>query len=690
MPVFDLIKTSFNAGIWSEMLDARSDLSRYQAACSQLENFVAHPYGGVSNRAGTEFVYSAQDKEVRLIPFQFNSEQSYILAFTQESARVLKDGGVIVDNDTEVVFNIPYTEEDIKTIQYVQSADVLYLVHHKYPPAKITRSSHVSWEFSYIFFENTVPTPTGLSVIPKDNNSKTVYYTYGLTLVDANDNEGELACIGDARIGDTLDFGKLPNQYQDCMKYNIYRMSSGIYGWVDSTVGASWVDQHEGGTLPDMEATPPASKNPFKDEGNYPACACIHQNRLVFAGTDNKPRTIFGSRVGAFCDFSVHSPLQDDDAYEFEISGGQVNRIEWLRSFNGVLLAGSGGGEYLVTGLGDSSAITPSSVMVKPQTSYGSAPLPSLVAGATVLFVQGGKNIIRDMFYSLESDQYNGTDLSVMSEHLFTNHQVVAVSWQRDPDYIFWAVRDDGILLGMTYVKEQQVWAWHKHTTQGEFTDVAVVRNNDGQDDLYLTVRRDGQYYVEMMRSRNLNATIDNAWFLDSAIEYYGEQATILSGLEHLEGKSVSVFSKGTVIEDLVVVDGSVTLPFPVTEAIAGLSYTSKLATMEVAILPSNRNSMSVINSIVGVTIYFKDTCRVRISAADSADLSKWKDVGVSLQHDLSSPYTLASGKFYYTLSAEGKLGDAEVARNRVYLRNDLPLPVSIAAFGVRVNTGDL
>ena len=493
-----------------------------------------------------------------------------------------------------------------------------------------------------------------------------------------------------ARIGDTLLFGKSPQEY-GCVKYNIYRRRGGVFGWVDSTAGTSWVDPNEGGTNPDMEATPPVSRNPCVQAGDYPTCCCIHQNRLIFGGSDSRPRTFFGSRSGSFTDFSIRNPLQDDDSYEFEISGGQVDRIHWMRSFNGVLLVGCGGGEYLVTGDRDGATITPNAVNVRQQTSYGSARLPTVVAGATVLFVQEGKNIVRDMFYSLEADQYSGNDVSVLAEHLFSGCKLVAVAWQRDPNYILWAVRDDGILLGLTYIKEQQVWAWHRHTTEGgKFVDVAVIRNNDGEDDLYLTVLRENQYFVEMMKSRDLGGQINKAWFLDSAVEYTGEPATVLSGLEHLEGWVVSVFSQGSVIENLQVENGRITLPFPVTEAVAGISYSSVMSSMEVALNFNNRNSMSVINSIVGATFYFQDTCRVMVSATGGDDLRRWKDIGVSLQHDLSEPYTLCSGKFYYTLSNETKLADSEVGRNRIHLRCDLPLPVTLCAVGIRVNAGDL
>ena len=294
------------------------------------------------------------------------------------------------------------------------------------------------------------------------------------------------------------------------------------------------------------------------------------------------------------------------------------------------------------------------------------------------------------MFYSLESDQYNGNDLSVLAENLFKDHKITRIAWQRDPEYILWAIRDDGQLLGLTYIKEQQVWAWHRHNTKnGKFIDVAIIRNNDGEDEVFFVIKRNGEYYIEMLKSRNINSDINKSWFLDSALSYSGDATTTLSGLDHLEGQTVSIFSKGSVIENITVASSSITLPFPVTEAIVGLPYTSIISSMEAAITTQNKNSLSVICSIIGATFYFKETCRGRISATGGDDLSKWKDIGVSLQHDLSAPYTLCSGKFYYTLSSQQKLSDSEVARNKIHLRNDLPLPVTVCAIGVRVDAGN-
>ena len=688
MPVIELSKTSFNAGIWSKKLDARSDLARYGAACSELTNFIPHPYGGISNRAGTEFVFHVGDKRVRLIPFQFNAEQSYILGIYEGGGVIIKNDGVILDSSDNIYsFSHPYIEADLQSIQYTQSADVLYLTHNKYRPATITRKAHDDWDYNDLFITSSVPTPTTLEVTAVKTSGEN--YWYGITLVDHEGNESELKeAYMQARIGDTLSFGQTPSPY-GCLKYNIYRNDNGIYGWVDDTTEASWTDPNEGGTNPDMSATPPVDRDPFKNTGDYPTCSCIHQGRLLFAGSNNMPRTIFGSRAGSFTNFSTRSPLQDDDSYEFEISGGEVNRIEWMRSFSKDLLVGCGGGEYLVTGEGTGTAITPNSISVEQQTGYGVAPIPSVVAGDDVLFVQRGKNIIRSTLYEALQDKYSGNNVAMLAEELFTGHKIVSIAWQRDPEYILWCVRDDGVLLGLTYVKSEKVWAWHKHITNGKFIDVAVIEDGSSEDRVYFVVERNGNYCIELFKSRELTDDMSISWFVDSGVEYEGTPTDKLQGLEHLEGLPVIAFAEGSVINNLIVEQGNINLPYPVEKVIIGLPYTSEIVSMEIALPAESRLNMSVINNIIGATLYFQDSCRCRISGTGGEKLEDWQNVVVSANHDIDAPYTLGGGKFYYVLENKQKLAEKEIKRNRFYLKNELPLPLTLCAVGIKVSIGD-
>ena len=147
--------TNFTAGELSPRLDGRTDLSKYFNGCKTLQNFLVHPHGGATRRPGTEFISEVKDstKNVRLIPFEFNVEQAYILEFGDEIFRVYKDGGVVVDGGgSPVEFVTPYAHTDLAGLKFAQSADIMYIVHPDYPPQQITRTDHDAWTITEVEF----------------------------------------------------------------------------------------------------------------------------------------------------------------------------------------------------------------------------------------------------------------------------------------------------------------------------------------------------------------------------------------------------------------------------------------------------------------------------------------------------------------------------------------------------------
>jgi len=147
--------TNFTAGELSPRFDGRPDLSKYFNGCKTLQNFLVHPQGGATRRPGTEFISEVKDstKNVRLIPFEFNVEQAYILEFGDEIFRVYKDGGVVVDGGgSPVEFTTPYADTELSGLKFAQSADVMFMVHPNHPPQQITRTDHDAWTITEVEF----------------------------------------------------------------------------------------------------------------------------------------------------------------------------------------------------------------------------------------------------------------------------------------------------------------------------------------------------------------------------------------------------------------------------------------------------------------------------------------------------------------------------------------------------------
>ncbi len=685
MDEFYISQNSFNAGIWTDELDDRNDLAKYGSSCSEILNGIVKAYGGICNRPGTEYIGNTGTKRPKMIPFQFNVEQSYILVLIEYKGYVIKDSGV-VQNDAggTYEFTHPYTEDDIPNIMFTQSADVLYLTHKNYRPAKLSRYDHNDWEYAETFFNIDVTLPDEPTVVQNSSATGDVYW-YGVTLVDDSYHESEIVEIAtQMKIGDTIDFGCLPTAYENGLKFNIYRQQSGIYGWVDACTASTWTDPNDGGTNPDMDATPPEDRDPCEEEGDYPTGTTIHEGRLVIGGSDNKPRTFFGSVSSDYANFSIRSPLQDSDSYEFEISGSQVNRIEWFMSTHKGLLIGTGGGIYLASG----DPISPNDISVVMHSADGTAAVAPIKAGTAVLYVKRGKNIICSVQYSALSEVFEGENLSLLADNEFDTEEITRIIWQSDPDDILWCVRSDGILLGMTYDKNQKIAAWHKHDTQGEFIDAALIQNGTNRELVYFIVKRNGNYCIEVMKDRNLQGDINNSWFLDSAVEYSGDETETLSELDHLEGMTISVFSEGAVIEDLTVEDGSVTLPYPVTSAVAGLTYETRIASMDVLPIAEQKYALSSIKSVANMTVHVKETCRIAVSGTGDDVETNWQDICVSSDHDAAAPYTLKDGKFQKTISNNTTVAEGEVPGSKLYIKNTLPLPMMIKSMSCRVNVG--
>lgn len=308
----------------------------------------------------------------------------------------------------------------------------------------------------------------------------------------------------------------------DAQEYNIYREDvpgSGVYGFIGVSTGTTFRDA---GVNADDDETPPIERNPFEEVDNYPSTVTYYQQRLAFGATENEPEKIWLSRSGQFKNFSVSSPLQDDDAITFSMAGRQVNRVKHMIDI-GALVVFTSGGEWTIQG-GQGDILTPSSILPKQYSYNGSSDLPPIVIGNSALYVQARGSIVRDFSFDFEVEGYRGNDLTIFSAHLFDNNTLVDWTYQQIPHSILWAVRNDGVLLGLTYVREQSMIAWHRHDTLGAIENVCVVPEGS-EDVLYLVCRRtiNGRSvrYVERMATRLVN-DVKDVTCLDSYLTYDG------------------------------------------------------------------------------------------------------------------------------------------------------------------------
>jgi hypothetical protein len=313
------------------------------------------------------------------------------------------------------------------------------------------------------------------------------------------------------------------------------------------------------------------------NDPGWPAVTTFHQDRLTFARTPISPFDIWQSVTGDYYNFDIHYPVQDDDSIQIPIRSRSLDDIYGMISLKDLIVLTSGG-EWRITGSAEGNAITPDSMYVSNQGYRGSSNIEPIIAGSSILFVQRFGTRIRDLAYSFESDGYDSTDITIFATHLFDGHTVVDWCYQQEPWSVVWVVRSDGALLGLTYMKEQNVLAWHKHETDGEVEAVSCASGSI-EDEVYIVVKRSvngvEKRYIEKISMKQEHLHLDSA-----VVAHDGSPATYISGLDHLEGKHVVVVADGHPIFNHIVSNGSITLQSPASFVVVGLGYTGTIQTL--------------------------------------------------------------------------------------------------------------
>jgi len=577
---------SFTAGELSPALWARVDLSKYGSGLKTALNIFIHPHGGASNRAGLEFIDEVKDSadKARLIPFQFNTEQSYILEFGDLYFRVFRDGGVVLDGGVPYEVVTPYLHTQLDELVFVQEADVMYIVHPLHAPRKLARFADDDWSLSAITFAPSITAPVSVTAIAQAGTGPKGY-TYRVAAVSEETGEESLPSITASVLNDLTIAGNA-NRVEwtpvaGASRYIVYKFDNGVFGYIGGTDALLFVDEN---IVADLADTPQTARNPFTGAGNYPRCVTFIEQRLAFASSLNDPQAVWMSQSANYENFGYSQPSKASDAVTFRIKSRQVNEIRSMLAVKGLMLLTSGA-EWIVSGGSQSDAITPSSIKIDNQGYRGASPVQPVVVGNTVLFAQDRGGVIRDFSYQFAEDSFVGKDLTILARHLFSNKNIKAWAYAQAPYSIAWVVLDDGSLVSLTYMKEHEVWAWTRHESGADavFEDVAVIA--EGNEDVpYFVVERtiNGQAkrYIERLHTREFTDVAD-AFFVDCGLTYSGAPVTTLGGLGHLEGQDVVALSNGNVVRNLTVTGGSVTLPNSTTKVHIGLPMVSAIQTLD-------------------------------------------------------------------------------------------------------------
>ena len=691
---------NFTGGEVTPTISARYDLQKFGSFLQCCENFLPNLHGDVERRPGTRYVAELGGPAV-LVPFRFNTERTnnYALLFQEGVIRVAHEDGLIPG----VSMASDYALDDVYALSVAQVGDLVYLAHKKYPLRKVIRSGAApdyAWSMVDVRLNQSLSAPAKPAVSfvrdnPDDDAPLNYTLSYMVTAVDADGVESLPSPAGSV-------VGKYPTDWvvgnhadltwaavEGAVEYNIYRESAGYYGFIGVATGLSFQDQN---FEADTSMTPKEDWDPFAN-GNNPATVAFHQQRMVLGGTRDNPASFFMSRTGDYENFRKSRPLQDDDPVEYMLASGSIDEIKWVIGF-GELLIGTSGAEYKASSGG--ASITPNDVQINVESYWGSAGLAPLIIGNSVLHCQRSGSHVRDLHYSWEKDGYAGNDLSLLAPQLVETHKIRQWAFQQSPGSTVWAVRDDGILLGLTYMQEQNVFAWSRHVTDGKVLSV-VVLSGDEEDAVLMVVEREiagvRKYFLERLARRfRSDDRIEEAFFVDCGITAtHAEAVEEIAGLDHLEGAEVAALADGSPEEGHVVKDGKIRLRYPARVAHVGLNFRSVLAPLPVETDTQSGSTLGKRRAYGKCVLRLHRSVGGKYAASyvgDLFDVSAWGD-----RHFYDLPFVpVRFGEAVRPFS-----GDVEISLpsgqdndTMIWIMQDRPMPFRLVAIAADVDFGEV
>lgn len=581
------LQRSFSGGEISPEMFGRNDDAKYQSGLARCRNFITKPQGPAENRPGFAFVRAVKDstKKVRLIPFTYSTTQTMVIEMGPGYFRFHTQGATLMSGGVPYEIANPYAEADLFDVHYVQSADVLTLVHPNYAPRELRRLGATNWQLTTLSFAASIAAPGAPSLSAAGHTSVKYTYYYVVTAVDSEGVSESAASAASSVGGNLFETGATVTiswaAVAGASRYNVYKLQGGLYGYIGQTTGLSIVDDN---ISPDLGKTPPLYDSVFGGAGDYPGAVSYFEQRRCFAGTTNKPQNIWMTKSGTESNMSYSLPIRDDDRIAFRVAAREANTIRHIVPLTQLLLLTSSA-EWRVTSV-NSDAITPSTISVRPQSYVGASNVQPVIINNTLIYGAARGGHVRELAYNWQASGFITGDLSLRAPHLFDTFDIVDMAYAKAPQPMVWFVSTSGRLLGLTYVPEQQVGAWHWHDTDGVFESCTVVAEGS-EDVLYCVVRRTingaSVRYVERMASRQFSDQVD-AFFVDCGATYSGVPADVISGLGHLEGKTVSILADGAVHPQRVVTGGSITLDIEASTVQIGLPIEADLQTLPLAV----------------------------------------------------------------------------------------------------------
>lgn len=643
---------------------------------------VGNPQDNVTLRMGNSSQASDIVNNVEFKPgwhvHAFTPTANTFLQFRVHENQTVEIDDVSIIQGAALEIGTPWLTADLFEVEGPQSADVKYFFHGSYRTHKLLRLSDVNWSLIEVRWLNgpwqDANTDTGKTLKPAATTGIDIgLVASGFSPFDAT-SVGQLVRLNNKSAG--VDFG---------------------YGYivsVESDINAT-ID-----IVRDFQTTDAGFDHAFgawSDARGWPQNGAFFEQRLVTAATNTEPQTSWYSQTA---DFENHLPddnagtVGDSDALNFTISADDVNAIQWI-SPGLDLVYGTSGGEWIPSSNG--AVITPTDIDIKRHTKHGSAKVQPVRFGHVVLFLQKAKRKIREFAFHFEVDGNRAFDMTRLARDV-TRGGINEMDFAQEPWSLLWAVRDDGVLPTLTWLRDEDVVGWARQIIGGSFgTGDAVVEsvsvipgnattNSLDRDEVWMIVKRTingvTKRYVEFIE-RDFETGDDqaDAFYVDSGLTYSGSATTTITGLLHLVGETVKIWGDGAIQPSQVVnPEGEIKLQQAVSKATIGLGYMHQLKTLKLEGGSQIGTIVGKSKRIVATTLVLLNSHSVNIGP-DENNLIEFDFREVSDPMDAGAP--LFTGEIFREL--EGDFEDDP----RTIIESDAPAPFTLLALAPEIELQD-
>lgn len=620
--------TNVVGGELSAFMDGRSDLDVVQKGLEWCQNWIIHPQGGASYRPGNKMLGLTKNNSVGgLVPFQFSANDAYMMVFTDSKLRFYRNEGAVLNAD--------------KTITGITKAN----------PAVVTSNAHGYANGDEVF----ISTVEGMSqvngrffkVASAAANTFALQDQFGNNVNSTNygtyTSGGTAASIFELATPYTSGFDALRQaQSADLM----YIVGPGYEPRKLTRTG------HTAWTI----GTYVRAADPFSVTSKYPTVIGFSKDsRLCYASTPDNPEGWFASQPPVnvtlgYDSFVITTTAVSSLSINLAPAANTIDKIQEMVQFGKQMVLLGDSSIRRLYGADQDSPPALDHINADP-VFEGSAKVRPLVIGGALLFIDVSGKKMKELRFDLSQEAYEAKNLNLIADHLGEVSFKRMVRVKGSPETI-WVLRSDGLLLSYAYNNSENIAGWARHVMGGggAVEDIATLRRDTGEDQLYMIVKRTvggvvyrsievmsalptfvrkrsfftGNKTADLLKWSNVNWEVQkSANFLDMSSSYDGrargilKNATITPGATTGNGitvtSSASVFTSahvGAYIRKRYAADGSGGGIAKITAVVSGTQATCDMLVdfdNVIAIAPGNweltTNTISNLHLYEGQTI---------------------------------------------------------------------------------------